>query len=168
MSNLHYHLKKYHLVEYRQAQGKQGQPSRTLKSYTQPTITACVNKMTPLPRDSDRYKKLTKANSYFLCKDVQPFDTVNDQGHMINVFESRYTPPDYKTIASSYIPAMYQSLRDEVLKKLSKAEYFSITTDIWSSQAKHNYIAVTIHYLTESFELQSHLIETKHFDEVHT
>ena len=51
---------------------------------------------------------------------------------------------------------------------MNDAQYFSITTDLWSSRAKQSYIAVTIHYLTASFEMKSHLIETKEFAEAHT
>ena len=75
-----------------------------------------LHAMTPLPRTSERYKTLTKAVCYFICKDQQPFNTVIDIGfrHMLHVFESRYTPPDHTTIASKYVPLMYASLKHDV------------------------------------------------------
>ena len=74
----------------------------------------------PLPRSSEHYKNLTKSVCYFICKDTQPFDTVKDQGFrkMLHTFEPRYVPPDRTTIASSYIPKMYNSTKEEVRKQL--------------------------------------------------
>jgi len=63
---------------------------------------------------------------------------------------------------------MYVSLKQDVTKQLKDADYYCITTDMWSSRAKQSYIAVTIHYLTGSFDMRSHLLETKEFPEAHT
>ncbi|EGZ29732.1 hypothetical protein PHYSODRAFT_413662, partial [Phytophthora sojae] len=38
-------------------------------------------------------------------------------------------------------------------------EYFSITCDIWTSRNPRSYIAFTIHYLTESFEVRNWTLE---------
>jgi len=143
--------------------------SKSSKSSSEQTITSSFRKMTPLPRTSERYKKLTKAVCYFICKDQQPFDTVNDVGfrHMLHVFESHYTPPDRTTIASKYAPT-YTTLKEDVTKQLKDADYYCITKDMWSSRAKQSYIAITIHYLTDSFDMRSHLLRTKEFPEAHT
>ena len=177
-SNLHYHLDKHHKSEYEQAlhvameeSGKAPCGSRNVKDSKQMTIEDSFAKVIPLPRSSERYKKLTTAVCYFICKDQQPFDTINDSEfrHMLNVFELRYIPPDRKTIASNHIPALYDDLKESITKQMTHdACFFSITTDLWSSRAKQSYIALTIHYLTKSFEMRSHLIETKEFAEAHT
>ena len=174
-SNLHFHLDKHHKGEYEQAlrvtAEESGSSSRSVKESQQKTIEDSFAKAIPIPRNSDKYKKLTKAVCYFICKDQQPFDTINDSGfrHMLNVFEPRYIPPDRKTIASNHVPALYDAVKADVAKQImDDAQYFSITTDLWTSRAKQSYIAVTIHYLTTSFEMRSHLIETKEFAEAHT
>ena len=90
-----------------------------------------------LPCSSERYKKLTKAVCYFICKDQQPFNTISDHGfrHMLNVFEPRYVPPDRKTIASNHIPVLYyDDVKENITKQMTdNACFFSITTDLWSS-----------------------------------
>ena len=163
-SNLHYHLDKHHKGEYQQALRVATEESgrtalmKSAKENQQATITDSFAKVVPLPHSSERYKKLTKAVCYFICKDQQPFDTINDSGfrHMLSVFEPRYVPPDRKTIASNHIPTMYDAVKQDVMKQMrNDAQYFSITTDLWSSRAKQSYIAVTIHYLTKSFEVGS-------------
>ena len=55
---------------------------------------------------------------------------------MLSVFKPRYVPPDRKTIASNHILALY----DAVKQMMNDAQYFSITTDLWSSRAKQSYI----------------------------
>jgi len=62
---------------------------------------------------------------------------------------------------------MYTTLKEDVTKQLKDADYYCIMTDMWSSWAKQSYIAVTIHYLTDSFDMRSHLLETKEFPEAH-
>jgi len=57
----------------------------------------------------------------------------------------------HPTIASKYVPTMYTTLKEDVTKQLKDADYYCITTDMWSSWAKQSYIAVTIYYLTDSF-----------------
>ena len=42
------------------------------------TIQDSLAKTMTLPHNSERYKKLTVC--YFICKDQQPFDTINDSG----------------------------------------------------------------------------------------
>ena len=63
---------------------------------------------------------------------------------------------------------MYNSTKEEVRKRVLEATFYSATTDMWTSRAKHSYVALTIHYITKLFELKSHLLEVREFDESHT
>ena len=66
---------------------------------------------------------------------MQPYDTVNDVEfrHMIATFQPRYTPPDRKTLATQYIPRMFDSETTRIQQQISQGEYFAITTDLWTS-----------------------------------
>ena len=178
-SNLHFQLREHHRSEYEGAlqvsteETPQCSTKRVVSAPVTPQITIqdSLAKAMSLPHNSERYKKLTKAVCYFICKDQQPFDTINDSEfrHMLRVFEPRYTPPDRNTIALNHIPTMYDAVKADNTKQIADdVQYFSITTDLWSSQARHSYIAVTLHYLTVSFEMRSHLVETKEFAAAHT
>lgn len=76
--------------------------------------------MIPLVHSSEKYKKLTKVVCYFICKDQQPFDTINDSGfrHMLSVFEPHCVPPDRKTIASNHVPAIHETAKEDVTKQI--------------------------------------------------
>ena len=125
---------------------------------------------TPLLRHSPRWNTLTQSICYFLAKDMQPIDTVNDIGFqsMMKKFEPRYTIPDRKTFSVTYLPQMYDTEKKRISNLVSSALFYSCTTDIWTSRAQHAYISLTIHYLAGDFTLHSHLLESKEFPDSHS
>jgi hypothetical protein len=42
-------------------------------------------------------------------------------------------------------------------------DYFAMTTNIWSPQVMESYMAETLHYLTQDFEMQNLTIEMTPF-----
>jgi len=88
-----------------------------------------------------------------------PFDTVNSPGfqNLVNTFEPRYKTPDRKTIAKHYMVNLYEQEKARVQQQLNNVEWYGITTDMWTSCAKHVYCAVTVHFIV-GFKLQSFLI----------
>ena len=133
-------------------------------------IGDCLEMQSPIARSTPLWNKLTYSICYFIAKDMQPYYTINDVGfqHMIAEFQPRYTPPDRKTLATHYIPQMSDSETTRIQQQISEAEYFAITTDLWTSIAKHSYIGITIHYVTNQFDLKNHLLATKEFSDAHT
>ena len=120
----------------------------------------------PLPKG---HSKLTDSVCYFIAKDMLPFDTVNSAGflHLINTFEPRYQPPDRKTISTHYMQSLYEEEKTRVQQQLNNVECYAITTDMWTSRAKHAYCAVTVHFIVD-FKLQSFLISVQEFPDSHT
>ena len=176
-TNLRYHLEHSHRAEFQalqlaQASEKEAGRTRTAASSSsnRQSITSAFQAQIPIPRSSPRWNKLTDAVCYFIAKDMQPIDTVNDTGfrNMISVFEPRYTPPDRKTIATHYLPQKFDTEKKRIMELVASARYFAITTDLWTSRAKHAYTGLTIDYITEEYSLQSHLLATKEFPDSHT
>jgi len=54
------------------------------------------------------------------------------------------------------------------LIKLREAEYFSSTTDLWTSCAAHPYLTVTVHFVDKDWTLQSFCLDTTLLFEDHT
>ena len=171
-TNLRYHLEHNHRSEFQALQVSQepqreaAQKRAVASSSSQQSITSAFHAQTPIPRSSPRWNKLTDAVCYFIAKDMQPISTVNDTGfrNMISVFESQYTPPDRKTLATHYLPKMFDTERKRILELVGSIYNFAIKTDLWTSRAKHAYTGLTIHYIMEEdFSLQSHLLATKEF-----
>ena len=51
---------------------------------------------------------------------------------------------------------------------MGTATYYAVTTDLWTSRARHAYTGLTVHYINDAFTLQSHLLETREFPDSHT
>ena len=166
-TNLRYHLKLSHKTQFDllNKPKERNQSSGT----NQATIDVLFEKATPMERSSPRWNDLTHSVCYFLAKDMQPIDTVNDLGFrtMLKKFEPRYVPPDRKTLSTNYLPRLYQAETDRVKKALSPVTSYACTTVMWTSRAKHAYISLTVHYLDEDYALCNNLLAVKEFPESH-
>ena len=107
---------------------------------------------------------------YFIAKDMQPYQTVNDPGfqHLLHSFDQRYHPPDRKTLSNNYIPKLYDREKECMRNALTSVNSFALTTDIWTSRHNQAYTGLTVHYIDDCYHLQSHLLETIEFPESHT
>ena len=122
----------------------------------------------PYPKSSLRWKSLTQSVSYFLAKDMRPICTIINDGfkQMLQKFDSRYIPPDRTTFAQNYLPALYEQEKIKVKKAISsELQYFSVTTDGWTSRANCSYIRLTVHYINKNWY---HLLETAETSEDYT
>ena len=66
---------------------------------------------------------------------------------------------------------LYEQEKSRVQQQLNGAEWYAITTDMWTSRAKHAYCAVTVHFIKDfikDFKLQSFLISVHEFPDSHT
>ena len=62
---------------------------------------------------------------------------------------------------------LYGQEKSRVQQQLNSAQWYAITTDMWTLHAKHVYCAVTIHFIV-NFKLQSFLISVDEFPDSHT
>ena len=142
-TNLHFHLRSKHLAKYNNSAASKpsnetsdnnGKDLSGDEKYTgvnnsagrtQLTIPKTVQATLPLPKSSSRNKTITDAVCYFLARDMQPYDTVNDAGfrHMLKILEPRYVPPDRKTIATNYMAKMYELEKQRIKTSLINASF---------------------------------------------
>ena len=183
--NLWQHMEDSHIEEYRQAkeeakqvtesESRTGSSSDTgstqeAASQSQPTINEVLSQKQPYPRNSTRLKTLNNSVCYFISKDMQPYQTVNDPGFhaMLNAFDPRYVPMDRKTVATNNIPKLYDKEREQICHELSDVGYYALTTDIWTSHHNEAYTGITVRFVNNSCQLKSYLLETLEFPEAHT
>ena len=167
-SNMRFHIQQYHPSVLPRLSSSSS--SKADQSSKQLSISEAFEGYTPLPKTSARWKRLTESVCYFLAKDMNPIDTVNDPGFrkMIREFEPRYAIPDRKTFRNNYIPVMYEREKKHIGTLVTNASSFSITTDLWSSRTMQSYIGLTIHFTDMDFNLHSYLLDTKEFSDSHT
>ena len=63
---------------------------------------------------------------------------------------------------------MYLSEKDKLQVQLNTIPHIDLTTDIWNSNQTRSYCCVTAHYITESWDLKSAVLETFEFTTSHT
>ena len=165
------HLEKSHHSVYRtlsKTYDTDATPSSSDQS--QLTISQTLQIRQPMLRSSPRWKGITDALSYYIAKDMQPLSTVDDKGfrHLLHTIEPKYEPPSRKAITTNYIPKLYHETRERMKGKVSSAQSFSITTDMWTSLANQAYMSVTAHFINAEFQLESVLLDTREFLEAHT
>ena len=68
-----------------------------------------------------------------------------------------------------HIPALYNKVRDRVMKVLGSAhmDYYSSTTDMWPSHGMMPYMGFTTHYIDEEWNLQTQTLRTKSAKQSH-
>ena len=78
------------------------------------------------------------------------------------------TLPSRTTLSRTLLPEMYDDAVAAVKEKLCDFDAVGLTTDSWTSRSTENYIAVTAHYVTNEYKLQSCPLECVKFSERHT
>ena len=53
-------------------------------------------------------------------------------------------------------------------KELSAVDYNGFTADFWTSAANESYLGVTCHFITNTWELKSYVLQTRSVPECHT
>ena len=170
-TNLMVHMQYHHAPEYAKLPKGSQLKSTAKQGETQRSIVKAFQTCEPLPCGSQRWKRLTDAVCSCVAKDSLPLDSVNDPGFrfMLKTFEPRYNPPDRKALSTHYMVELYQREKSKVADQISRGmSHFAITTDAWTSRANHSYISCTVHYITDAWELQSHLLDTSECSMDHT
>ena len=165
-TNLLTHLRDHHPDLYAEAV-----PASSRSSRRQPTLQEVVAKGKAYDSKSLRAQELNRAVMYFIAKDMQPLYTVEKPGfrHLISTLDARYNIPSRKYFTKRELPKLYCEVRDEVvMPKLREMKYFAATSDLWTSSAKHPYLSYTIHFIDDSWSLQSFVLDTVPLFEDHT
>jgi hypothetical protein len=100
------------------------------------TITSFFKKQTAYDLNSHRNLELDKALVFMVCKDYQPFSTVEDVGfkNVIKLLDPRYDLPSKKTLANVLLKRQYEENKIKLLSIFEEVSYISLTCDLWTSR----------------------------------
>ena len=79
----------------------------------------------------------------------------------------RYALPSRSYFSKTAIPKLYNEVSGRLRDSLSNIDYYSCTTDLWSSRTTDPYMSLTIHYI-ENWELQSKCLQVLYTPQDHT
>ena len=180
-SNLFSHLRDKHPALYKEA--NQGKTAATVvassssgaassRAVARPvgTLPAAIKRHQPYSSDSPRTKDLNKAVAYYLAKDMQPYYTVEKPGfkNLVSKLNPCYKLPLRKHFSQQEIPRLYNTVKEPITLKLHEIDYYSATTDLWTSRATHPYLSYTVHFINRNWEMISFYLETVPLFEDHT
>lgn len=175
-SNLFSHLELKHGKEYAEAKAaSSGTSARAARSkdrqQQQPTISDAITAVQKYSRGSRKWQQLTDSVTHCLAKDMLPIYTVEKPGfrRMLATFDPRYELPGRKYFSQTAIPALYNTVRKNVLTEVQQqAKFFASTSDMWSSRTMMPYMSYTIHFIDDSWEYQTRVLESFFLPEDHT
>ena len=163
-SNLFSHLKNKHPSQYAETKARTENPSKGKpgSASVQVNIKKSFESKQPYCHTIKRWQTLTDSFLYAIAKDMLPFRAVERPGFqkMLSTFEPKYELPSRKYFSKTGIPRLYNSIKGTVEKELSEMEFFSATTDLWSSEVMHPYISYTVHFINKSWEMKNLCLQT--------
>ena len=134
-------------------------------------LTEVIEKAKMYDPKSQRVQELNDPVARFLAQNMQPFYTVDKPGfkRMVRMLDPKYSLPSRKYFSDTEIPRLYSELKEGVVKPaVQGADYFTATTDLWTSSAKHPYLSFTVHFIANDWELRSFCLDTVPVFEDHT
>ena len=154
-SNLHSHLRSTHPEEFLLVQhasnksAKQGKGQKTSCRDGQTSIIDSLSKKQPLSSSSKEHKALINSVANSLARDMLPVSTVDKPGFraMLYQFNPRYQLPTRKHFTKVAIPALVNDVKSKIEEQIKskQLDYFSATTDLWTSAAGDPYMTYTVH-----------------------
>ncbi|KAI7789400.1 putative zinc finger BED domain-containing protein 1-like [Triplophysa rosa] len=87
---------------------------------------------------------------------------------LLHTIEPRYRIPSRGFFTDSAIPDLYNEAKSRVMESMQDASQVAITSDSWTSIATDSYVTVTAHYAGDDWQLKSHVLQTRGFNESHT
>jgi zinc finger BED domain-containing protein 1 (E3 SUMO-protein ligase ZBED1) len=130
-----------------------------------------ITNFTPKKISVDGQKKLDNSLMKLFIKDLQPFSVVEDTGfkEFVNMLNPGYKIPNRHSISKTLIPAAYEKCVNEVKETISNELVTAcLTTDCWTSRDNKSYIAITVHFIDNNFNLKSILLSCHSLIENHT
>jgi len=66
------------------------------------------------------------------------------------------------------VPQLYEETKLKVGEALNKASRVALTCDAWTSRATQSFVTFTAHYITDTWQLESRVLQTRVMHESHT
>ena len=106
-----------------------------------------------------------------IALDTHPFSIVEDQGftRLIKELEPRYTLPSRRYFTENVVTMIYESLKEEISKAVRGVEYFSFTSDVWSTCISNELLlSLTAHWIPDTFQRTIVMLNASRIDASHT
>jgi hypothetical protein len=105
-----------------------------------------------------------------LVLDLQPFTFVEDAGFrgLLSRLAPHYIIPHRRHFQFNALPELYNKIRVKILNQIQKLDFYSLTTDTWTSCITQNYMTVTLHFIETDWSFKRIVLETRVLQGSHT
>ncbi|KAL2081022.1 hypothetical protein ACEWY4_022875 [Coilia grayii] len=116
-----------------------------------------------------RQRELDELLVNVVVKDLQPFTIVEDVGFraFVNKLDPTYVLPSHKAL-KTMVAERFIKTKEKAKEELKKAEFVSLTADMWSSINMDGYLGLTCHYITPEAKMATVLLGVQRFHQTHT
>ena len=124
-----------------------------------------------LPKDSEKYRKITELIAECIAEDDQPVQCVvyRALNRLINYLEPRYEMPSRHYRHDKGLPALDTKVREHVQRILKEATSVSFTTDLWSSDVSPmSLLSLTAHWIDSNLTLHQVVLHASELRGSHT
>ena len=177
-SNLLCHLKTKHgaleLKEFEKLKETDSQNIERTISTAEPkqlTIQQAQNRSRAWDVNDAQAQTIHRRIAEMIALDCQPFSIVQDHGfaQLLKALEPRYSLPSRQYITETIIPQVKNDISVKLRAELDGVQFFSFTTDIWSTDISHDsLLSLTAHWITNSFLMKSAVLQARSFPGSHT
>ena len=170
-SNLRRHLAKDHpATEAKLPPATTSTASKLAGGSRQVGVAGAFGRVPKCSRHSARHRSLTSAVTRYLVDEMVPFRTVEKQSfkYMIQKLDKQYELPGKTYFSETAVPKMCNELKVIVESEIKDVDFFSATTDMWSSITMHPYMSLTVHFVNKDWILKSRCLETSFLPVNHT
>ena len=104
------------------------------------------------------------------CNHALPFYLLEaeDFKELFRTICPSYVLPNRKTFSNAMLNKQYDNVLDKVKTDLKYSKAVCLTSDGWTGLNGTNFLAATVHFVNDSTNLKSYLLECEEFTERHT
>ena len=159
-TNLLNHLQSRHPEEYKRCRSPESQKSSSKQTSLSGIFKTCT---------AQHAASISDRIADFVAMDLRPLSVVEGQGfkRLLNFVEPNYTVPS-RTHITTLCRRKYLSAKEQLLATLEAIPYVAVTSDIWTSRVTQAYITLTVHFITDSWKMDSMVLQTQEMPERHT
>ena len=119
-----------------------------------------LSKLQPLSKE--KINLITTAIGRFIDFDMRPINIIEGKSFqaLIKTLEPRYEIPSRATFSDTIIPRIYESVKNDIIAQIQYSKSCGLTFDYWSSYANKSYLTLTVHFISNEYDLQSFVLKT--------
>uniref|UniRef100_A0A182N889 BED-type domain-containing protein n=1 Tax=Anopheles dirus TaxID=7168 RepID=A0A182N889_9DIPT len=127
---------------------------------TQPPAQSVLNDAQKSVNNETR-RKLDRLVLDFISNECLPFSILESETFqkLVQALNPNYTLPNKKYFSNTLLPIAYNEKMAKVKENVASASCVALTSDCWTNVNNVYYMTLTAHYIDESLQLQSKLLE---------